>query len=228
MDSLGEPGPEAQHSEGRGNVKVITVGKRKGGVYASSCAVNMAVIAAQEGHPVLLLDTNIQQQSCVKWAARRTREDGPEVIGATAAELPAMLKRLASAEGYAIVDTAPHVDSATLEAFRAADLVLAPCGPTLADLETISDVRDLHRNAKSRAKLAVLVTQYASGQKARADELEEGLVAQGIDVCPVRIRRLVAVPDAWALGLGAAEFEPSGEAAADARALWSYAKGALA
>lgn len=208
-------------------MKVIALGKRKGGVYASSTAANMACAAVEEGHQVLLIDTNVQQKSLVKWGQRRTREGGPEVLEATAAELPGMLRNLRGTDGYCIIDTAPHGDSATLEALRGADLILVPCGPTQADLETVDDVRALYKASKSKGRMSILITQYASAQRIRADELEQGLVASGYEVCPNRVRRLVAVPDAWGLGLSAVEYEPSGEAAADARAVWTYAKGIL-
>ena len=210
-------------------MKVVSLSKRKGGVFSTVTACNLAVAAAADGFSTVLVDLNVQQKSAAKWGERRAlrTEDGPAVVAATGAQLEPLLAALRAECDLVILDTAPHGDDASLAAMRAADIALSPCGPSRADMETLDDVWDLHRRSKSDARIAVLITRYSVATKARADEVEAAQRAKGREVVPCRIRRLVAADDAFDLGVGVSEFDPRGEAAADIACLWTYVKEAI-
>ena len=66
------------------------------------------------------------------------------VVSAQAARLDGILAT-AREHGAALtlIDSAPHAESGTLAAARAADLVLVPCRPSILDLRTVTASRDI-------------------------------------------------------------------------------------
>ncbi len=72
---------------------------------------------------------------------------------------PAQVNRLAlilqkarkQGGAFAVIDTSPDSESASLAAARAADLVLIPCRPHLLDLKAIGSSIELARLAKSHS-----------------------------------------------------------------------------
>ena len=87
------------------------------------------------------------------------------------------------------VDTAPHSDSAALEAARTADLVLIPCRPAILDLEAITNTLAFLRTTGTPV-LVVLNAIAATGQDARL--AEHALSAHDVETCPVRLGRRIA------------------------------------
>ena len=91
--------------------------------------------------------------------------------------------------GMLYVDTAPHSDSAALEAAQTADLVLIPCRPAILDLEAINKTLAFLRTTATPV-LVVLNAIAATGQDAQAAEAE--LTAHQVETCPVRLGRRIA------------------------------------
>ena len=117
------------------------------------------------------------------------------------------------------VDTAPHSDSAALEAARTADLVLIPCRPAILDLEAITNTLAFLRTTGTPV-LVVLNAIAATGQDAR--QAEEALSAHQVETCPVRLGRRVAFARALIAGQAAQEFEPKGKAAREIARLHTF------
>ncbi|RYI35375.1 MAG: hypothetical protein EON48_01080, partial [Acetobacteraceae bacterium] len=81
----------------KGNpMKVVSLSKRKGGVFSTVTACNLAVAAAADGLSVVVVDLNIQQRSAAKWGERRAArtEGGPAVVAASAEQLAPLLAAL--------------------------------------------------------------------------------------------------------------------------------------
>lgn len=131
-------------------MKKILCGQQKGGVGKSTLAGNIAVGLARRGLRVIMIDTD-KQQSCVKWGSRRkTSNIAPVIDFATL-----MAKR--GAEGnkeflttFDKLDASGNFDVCIIDAggrdnpelrlsMFVADVLLAPCLPSQADVESLQE-----------------------------------------------------------------------------------------
>ena len=117
------------------------------------------------------------------------------------------------------VDTAPHSDSAALEAAQRADLVLIPCRPAILDLEAITHTLAFLRTTGTPV-LIVLNAIAASGRDAL--QAERALSAHQIETCPVKLGRRIAFARSLVSGQVAQEFQPSSKAAREVQLLHSF------
>lgn len=115
-----------------------------------------------------------------------------------------------------ILDTAPHSDSAALEAAKVADLVLVPCRPAILDLEAITNTLDLVRAVNSNVHVVMNAVAALGNEAAEAAEAIAGV---NVSVCPVQLVNRVAFSRALISGQTAQEYEPEGKAATEANAL---------
>ena len=190
-------------------MKTIAIVSQKGGSGKTTLALHLAVASAHAGLNTALIDLD-PQASAANWADRRTAEL-PVVLSAHARRLPHEIRRVRETGGEMLyLDTAPHSDSAALEAARAADLVLIPCRPAILDLEAITNtLAFLHTTGKP---IAVILNAVAPrGQDAAL--AEEALAARQVETCPVRLGRRIAFARALISGQTAQEFQPHGKAA---------------
>jgi chromosome partitioning protein len=118
-----------------------------------------------------------------------------------------------------ILDTAPHADSIAVDAARAANFVLIPCRPAIADLEAIPASADIARLA--RAPFAVVLNSIGT-QGARENEARQELQRLGLDLAPAAIGHRVAYADAMIPGEGVTEFRNATQAAAEIDALFTW------
>jgi chromosome partitioning protein len=119
----------------------------------------------------------------------------------------------------AVIDTAPHSETAALAAARAADFILIPCRPAILDLRAISASVDLVRLS---GKPACIVLNAVPARGPLADEAVEAIRDYGLPVAPVRFGQRAAYIHALTAGQTASEFEPHGKAAAEVKALYNW------
>ncbi len=131
-------------------MRIVAVISQKGGAGKTTLAIHLAVAAQQARKTSVIVDLD-PQASAASWKDLRT-EETPVVVSAQAARLKQVLDA-ASKEGadLAIVDTAPHSESAALSAARSADLILIPCRPAILDLKAIGTTIDLVKLAGKQA-----------------------------------------------------------------------------
>jgi chromosome partitioning protein len=200
-------------------MKTIAVVAQKGGSGKSTLATALAVEAQAAGKPALIIDLDPQASAC-RWGDRRQAE-GPAVIDAQPARLPQALERAEKA-GFelVVVDTPARVESAAVEASRAADLILIPCRPAILDLETLMTTRDLiDRSGPQRAPLVVI--NGATASSVRNSQAVDAVQALGLEVCEVQVGQRVAHEYAGRLGQSVTEYEPKGAAATEIRTLYA-------
>jgi chromosome partitioning protein len=109
-------------------MRAVALLARKGGTGKTTLAVHLAVIAAQTGRRVLLLDADPQRSAGDWWRVRQTEE--PRLVEAAARCVPEVL-RPAEENGVdlVVVDTRPSVEADTADIAGLADLVLIRCAP---------------------------------------------------------------------------------------------------
>ena len=184
-------------------------------------ALHLAVAAEQAKKPAAVIDLD-PQASATGWGDHR-QADKPAVVSAQAARLPQVLEAASQAgAALAIIDTAPHSESAALAAARAADLVLIPCRAAILDLRAIHSTIDL---AKLAGKPAAVVLNSVPPRGQLGNDAETAIGVYGVAVCPIRIGSRAVFVHALTEGLSALEHEPEGKGASEIRQLYRWACG---
>ena len=199
-------------------MKTIAIISQKGGSGKTTLALHLAVASAQADRNVAIIDLD-PQASTANWSDRRKAEL-PVVLSAHASRLRHEATRLKQTGGDTLyLDTAPHSDSAALEAALAADLVLIPCRPAILDLEAITNTLAFIRTTTTPVTV-VLNAVAPVGQDAA--QAAEALTALGVEVCPASLGNRVAFTRALITGQAAQEFEPHGKAATEVERLHEF------
>ena len=191
---------------------IIALIAQKGGVGKTTIAIHLATAFAAEGRATLILDLD-PQASATEWKDHRAAEF-PAVLSIQPSRLGKVMKEAKSiGTEILILDTAPHSEGTSLEAARAADLVLVPCQPTIMDLRAMSKTTDLLRLVR---KPAYAVLNGVPHQGTVADEAAQMIMDSfGLAVAPARFGDRVAYSRCMIEGQAAQEFEPNGKAAGE-------------
>jgi chromosome partitioning protein len=200
-------------------MQVVAVVAQKGGCGKSTLALSLAVEATRAGKAAVIVDLD-PQATASNWGDRREAES-PVVISAQPARLRHVLEA-AREQGadLVLVDTPARSETAGLEAARAAGLVLVPCRPAMYDLETVPKTVDLVKIAGGPPLAVVLNGVPPRGSK--RDQAADVIGSLGLTLCPTAFGYRGAYNDAGALGLSAAELDPSGKAAEESKQVYEF------
>ena len=197
---------------------IVAFVTQKGGSGKSTLAASIAATACERGKRVFVLELD-RQGTLSDWIESRETPTGPDFERVDATALDKAISTLADS-GYdlTVIDT-PGVDSpAANAAMRVADLCLIPCRPTATDLRgCLPTVQSMMRLDKPFA----FVLAQCPPRSPRVDETRAGLAALGLIAEPSIVSR-TDHQDAMAAGQGVTEFNPSGAAAIEIRALWGW------
>ena len=159
------------------------------------------------------------QASAAKWDDQRD-DDTPFVVTAPASRLPEVLDRAKDAGApLAILDTAPHTETAALDAANVAQMALIPCKPALIDLHAITSTINVVRIAKVPARI---VFNGVPPRGDRAEQAREAVKVFDVPCAPCNVGDRVAFVDSYNAGLTAQEYDPSGKASKEIRDLYTY------
>jgi chromosome partitioning protein len=206
-------------------MRIIAFVTQKGGSGKSTLASSLAITAIEAGERVFMLDMD-PQRSLMNWAQTRGLDDAP-VAAVTAGRLPATLAALEK-NGFtlAIIDTPGAEGAASIAAMKAADLNIIPSRPSVFDLWASEVTRKALK--EHRADFVFALNQCPPAQQtARVEQGAAALEAMGGLITPLILTR-VDYQEAARAGLGVTEWNPSGAAAAEMKALWSSIKRRLA
>jgi len=205
-------------------MKTIAIQSQKGGTGKTTTALNLAVAAERAGQAAVVIDLD-PQASAAGWKDTRPGET-PVVVSVAPARLAQALQ--AAEDGgadLALIDTAPHAESAALAAAKAADLILIPCRPGILDLRAIGTTADV---AKIAGKPAfVVLNAMPPGATRLIADARAAVAVHGLDVAPVVIQQRAAFGHALTAGQTAQEFEPGGKAAEEIVELYRWLRSQL-
>lgn len=199
-------------------MRVVSVISQKGGSGKTTLAVHLAVASSLAGRNTAIIDLD-PQASAAKWADRREAPE-PVVLSTHASRLTHEMGRVRDSGGERLfVDTAPHSDSAALEAAHESDLVLIPCRPAILDMEAISNTLRLMQTTGT--PIFVIMNAVAA-QGREATEAAEAIAGLDVSVCPVHIVQRIAFSRSLIAGQSAQEFERRGKAAEEVSRLHEF------
>lgn len=198
---------------------VIAVLNQKGGSGKTTIATHLARALQLDGADVLLVDSD-PQGSARDWAA--VREDQPlTVVGIDRPTIDRDLKNVARKD-FVVIDGAPQAADLAVSAIKATDFVLIPVQPSPYDIWATADLVELVKQrievTDGRLQAAFVVSRAIKGTKIGA-EVAEALAGYGLPVLESRITQRVVYPGTAANGTTVMEAEPTGDAAAEVRAL---------
>ncbi|MEM7587211.1 MAG: ParA family partition ATPase [Acidobacteriota bacterium] len=204
---------------------VLAIANSKGGVGKSTLATNLAVEATLSGLSVLLVDTDPQASSAVFAATRDESRPAFRLIQMSQPILHREIPELAEPYDLVILDTGARENKTFRSALAAAHRVLVPITPSAYDIWASEDVFALideigsTRDLETRVVLNQVIPRTRVAQEA-LEALAELTDELGAVLVNTRIHARVAWKMAIGEGLSVTEYEPSGAAAAELRALW--------
>jgi len=200
--------------------RIITIAQQKGGAGKTTLAAQLAVVWAQQGKRLALLDID-PQGSLAAWVELRRKRRAGEAFGFEFAALAGWragdwVERHAREADYVVIDSPPHAELEARIVLRVASLVLVPLQPSPLDLWSAATTLRLACEEK-RPVLAVLNRVPARSNLIEAVTAE--LMRDGVALAAATLGSRVAFAQAMAQGAGVVETAPAGVAAAEITAL---------
>ena len=203
-------------------MRTLALLARKGGTGKTTLAVHLAVMAAEAGERVLLVDTDPQRSAGDWWRVRKG--DVPELVECDARRVSAVLQAAQQdGVGLVVIDTRPSVEADTAEIARLSDLVLLPVRCGILDLRAIRATVDVIHTVRARAAVVLNAVPPSPGfgENSLTMEARRALQEYGLPITAAAIGNRVALAHALIDGRAVTEFEPGGKAAGELRKLFN-------
>lgn len=142
---------------------IISIVNQKGGTGKSTIATNLCCYFASEGGEVFLIDADPEQHTSMNWLADRS-DELPVIHGASLPARNLIRESFSLREKYqhVIVDGGARVTEHAHAAVAVADLIIIPCRPSRADLDSSATFIEIVKGdmlKRPGLKGAVLLTQ---------------------------------------------------------------------
>ena len=193
---------------------------QKGGSGKTTLATNLAVCGGQNKKRVLLADLD-PQETAVKWW--QSREDDN---GITAVKVPQDVQQVkkvidaATKKGFdlLIFDTVGQDNNLHNAVIDIATLCIIPCQPSLPDIRAVKNTIALVER-KNVPFVFVITRCPPVGQE--FERTKQGLSAHGL-VCSTPTIERKAYKNAYALGLGVAEYDKQDKAVGEIKSIFHW------
>jgi chromosome partitioning protein len=209
-------------------MQVISLCSTKGGSSKSTLCTNLATCAARP----IIVDLDINQGTCEGWW--RSRPDGkdyPRLINSNVTGRQTKFTTFINAgvnwADFMFIDTPGAVSREVQEAISLSDICLIPCRASLPDMRAIKSTVELVRGRRAAVVLTQAPVGRGSSEAAVVKEARDALKVYGLTIAPTVIRYRIAYQHAFSSGLTVLEYEPSGAAANEVRALFQWVRGEL-
>ncbi|MBK8566471.1 MAG: ParA family protein [Saprospiraceae bacterium] len=198
---------------------IISVTNLKGGVGKSTLAQNLAVMLAKKGYSLCLADTDVEQQTSMKWSGVRSSIEASSVP-----EVPVflinpdtisdqILNKLGKKYDLVIIDGTPALTELTTRIIIMSDLVLTPILASATDVWALDTFLKRYTEAQitkqamgGTVELCVVLNKY--NDRVNLDrEIGETIKEMGVKLFDTKVSSRVAYKEATVQGLGVAELK---------------------
>jgi chromosome partitioning protein len=199
---------------------IVTIAQQKGGAGKTTLAIHLALAWAVGGKRVSIIDID-PQASLSTWFKLRHERLGAKAtpIEATALSgwrIAGEVEHQAREHDIVLIDSPPHAETEARIAVRAANLVLVPVQPSPMDLWATKPTLDLARAEKIPA---LLVLNRVPPRSTLTGALLDAFKALDVPLAETQIGNRIALAAAINEGQGILEYERSGAAAREIKAL---------
>lgn len=198
---------------------IISVTNLKGGVGKSTLAQNIAVALAQKGYSLCVADTDVEQQTSLKWAGVRSAIENentkvvpvylinPDTIS------DQILNKLGKKYDLVIIDGTPALTELTTRIIIMSDLVITPILASATDVWALDTFLKRYEEARitkqamgGKVELCVVLNKY--NDRVNLDrEIGETIKELGVKLLDAKISTRVAYKEATVQGLGVVELK---------------------
>lgn len=208
---------------------ITVIGGTKGGSGKSTVATNLAVMLAQAGRDVLLVDAD-EQETSINFTNLRNQERadgaGYTCVALTGRAVATEVRRLAPKYQDVIIDVGGSDSVAQRGALAIADLYLVPFAPRSFDLWTIDKVAALIDEARAlNPELRAFAFLNRADSRGADNEAAADIIrsCEALEWLPLTLGNRKTYPRAATGGLAVTELRPTdAKAVEEVRALFTY------
>lgn len=202
-------------------MRVWTVISQKGGSGRTTLILHIAAAAAQRGLTVLVIDLD-PQRSAERWAKLR-QGDNPTVVAGEVSRLDAMLNAARDAGAdLVLIDTAPRMEAAAVDAAKRGDAIIITSRPTLMDVPAALDTLEMANLESLKAKRKLVVINSVISRTKDAADVASMFTEQGALVCPHTLGERQEFRRSLAEGKGVTEHNPKSKASEEIKAVYGW------
>lgn len=199
---------------------IIAVLNQKGGAGKTTLSTNLARALQLAGDRVLLVDSD-PQGSARDWNAAGNGDLLP-VVGLDRSTLAKDIQAIQANQDWLIIDGAPQIAELAIAAIKCADVILIPVQPSPYDVWACEDLVEIIKTRQDitngKPKAAFVISRVIKNTQL-SKEIGEALEGYGLPVFTHFTSQRVIYPKTAATGSTVLDAEPSGEAAAEIRAI---------
>jgi chromosome partitioning protein len=199
---------------------IVTIAQQKGGAGKTTLAIHLALAWAAGGKRVSIIDID-PQASVSTWFKLRHERLGAgstpiEAVAVSGWRVTNEVERQAREHDVVLIDSPPHAETEARIAVRAGALVLVPAQPSPMDLWATKPTLDLARAEKTPA---LLVLNRVPSRSNLTGAMLDAFNALDVPLAETQIGNRIALAAAINEGKGILEYERSGAAAREIKAL---------
>jgi len=192
---------------------ILTVGNIKGGVGKTTLAVNLAIIRANEGRDVLLVDGDEQgtAQTFTELRAALLGQPGYTAVALQGGALRTQVRQLATKYDDIVIDVGGRDTGSLRAALTISDTLLIPVQPRTFDIWAVDAIAELVAEAREiNDRLRALLVINAADFQGKDNEDAAAALRQvgGMHMLSVTIGRRKAFPNAASAGRAVTEQVP--------------------